>query len=61
MPAHKRELARTRCVHPGCDKKATFEVYNTFNSPVGCYCSPHADSMVSRLNTPRRRRDERSC
>ena len=38
------------CYQDGCTKRATFEVLNQWNAPVGKYCRPHADALVRRLS-----------
>lgn len=49
MPAHTREIGR-QCQR--CGKRATVEVFNTYNASQGYYCAKHGDSEVARLNTP---------
>lgn len=52
--AHLRSIRRT-CDAPLCPKAAVSQVYNTRNSPQGCYCGKHAQTELKRLQ---RREDE---
>ncbi len=38
------------CFWRGCEKQASFQVFNTYNSPQGFYCLKHAELTVTELN-----------
>lgn len=48
MPAHSRSLV-SDCQHPYCDRKATEQVYNTWNDARGKFCAKHAAEEVASL------------
>lgn len=49
MPAYSVPL-ETICIMPGCRKRATEEVRNTYNERCGHYCTQHAAQRVQELN-----------
>ena len=53
MPAYKQRLFDHECQEPGCDRKATFRVFNSFNGLVGRFCGPHANKKIDEMNAPR--------
>jgi hypothetical protein len=55
MAAHTRSL-EFDCGAPGCAKKATVEVFTTWNDPIGKYCKPHGESRAEAM----RRADEKA-
>lgn len=50
MPAYKQRIYDPDCQEPGCLRRATFKVFNTWNGFVGKFCGPHADKAIARLN-----------
>ncbi len=48
MSAHSRPLV-LECYAPGCTKRCTEEVFNTYNAPQGKYCKVHATERVKML------------
>lgn len=48
MPAHTRKIYPRLCAT--CRKKATVEVFNTYNATHGDYCTTHGNALVKRLN-----------
>lgn len=46
--AYKRKIPKYKCCR--CEKNATHEVLNRFNSSVGFYCDWHADQIIKELN-----------
>ena len=50
MAAYMVKLDQFRCAT--CTAIATHRVYNTFNSHIGDYCTPHARRAVDKLNAP---------
>ena len=49
MAAHSRPF-NTYCTEPGCYRRATEEVFNTFNARQGVYCKTHAAKRVAILH-----------
>lgn len=49
MPAYRVPL-ETICMIPGCRKRATEEVRNTYNERCGHYCKRHAVQRVQEMN-----------
>lgn len=49
MPAYSRPL-ETRCQAEGCARRATHEVFDTWNRHHGNFCTSHAGARVKRLN-----------
>lgn len=47
MAAHLRDIIRARCAHPLCNAYATKELYNTWNAPLGSYCTRHAKQALA--------------
>ena len=48
MGAHSRPFS-TQCSASYCTKRATEEVFNTYNSPQGVFCKKHATERVKDL------------
>ena len=48
MSAHLRDIAY-RCDQAGCVLRARVEAVNTFNAPVGRYCSRHGERKLADL------------
>lgn len=48
MAAHTRTIV-FYCAESGCAKRATVEVYTTWNDPMGKYCAPHGEAYAKRL------------
>ena len=49
MAAYSTPL-RVQCDYRGCSKRATDEVFDTWNGKRGIYCAPHAKAWVKRWN-----------
>ena len=45
MSAHARPF-KTTCDEPVCGARATEEVFNTYNAPLGKFCARHARIRV---------------
>lgn len=58
MPAHTKELPKRRCLD--CDKPAKVEVFNTYNSSLGYYCTRHGRALVERINRTHEDLDRRT-
>lgn len=50
MPAYMLPVGTAKCEHPGCTRKATHRVFNTWNALQGHLCSQHAHQLVKTLN-----------
>jgi Rieske Fe-S protein len=50
MPAYLVDLAARQCQHFGCQRRATVEVRNARNAPVGWFCRRHGQAEVDDLN-----------
>ena len=49
MAAYSVKL-KVRCDSQGCVKRATEEVFDTWNGQRGIYCTPHAKAWVKKWN-----------
>lgn len=49
MPAYYK-IIETKCEWRACSSRATREVFNTWNAPMGKYCARHAEDEVKHLN-----------
>jgi hypothetical protein len=55
MGAYFLDNGHPKCAHMGCGKSAAWEVYNTYNAPVGMFCLPHARAKVAALDHAERK------
>jgi len=54
MSAHSRPY-QTQCIKSYCTKRATEEVFNTYNAPQGVFCKKHAAELVKQLQDGEKR------
>lgn len=45
--AYLRQI-EVKCALPGCDKKATVELINRHNAPMGHFCKKHGEWSLKR-------------
>lgn len=50
MPAHTRSIHVPECARAGCSKKATCQVFDSFNASYGYYCPRHGAEKVAQMN-----------
>lgn len=51
--AYLRDLT-DKCVSPGCNSTAVFELVSNFNAPCGKYCKRHSKAELARRNAMER-------
>lgn len=42
-------MLQEKCAEQFCNRRPTYEVFNTFNSSLGRFCSTHATKRVKEL------------